>query len=183
MVGAKGPAYRVPFRRRREGKTDYRKRLKLLLSRKPRVVVRRSNKLIRLQLVATNAEGDRTLASAISSELKAYGYTGGTCNIPSAYLTGLLFGLRARAAGYTEGIADIGRHTPTKGATIYAALKGALDSGLSLPCDHTVFPVEERLFGAHIASYKGDPSIVEMIRSVKERMMSAARKEVESSPA
>lgn len=39
---AHGPRYRVPFRRRREGKTNYHKRLKLLKSKKPRLVVRKT---------------------------------------------------------------------------------------------------------------------------------------------
>ncbi|EQD30588.1 50S ribosomal protein L18P, partial [mine drainage metagenome] len=34
-----GPRYRVAFRRRREGKTDYRARLRLLKSDRPRAVV------------------------------------------------------------------------------------------------------------------------------------------------
>ncbi|RLI36413.1 50S ribosomal protein L18, partial [Candidatus Bathyarchaeota archaeon] len=32
---ARGPRYNVPYRRRREGKTDYRRRYKLLLSGLP----------------------------------------------------------------------------------------------------------------------------------------------------
>jgi len=35
---ATGPRYRVPFRRRREGRTNYHRRLRLLLSKKPRMV-------------------------------------------------------------------------------------------------------------------------------------------------
>ncbi|HEX59969.1 MAG TPA: 50S ribosomal protein L18, partial [Methanomicrobia archaeon] len=119
---ARGPTYRVPFRRRREGKTNYRKRLKLLLSGKPRVVVRKSNRYIRVHLVVPDAKGDRTLVSAISSELKKYGYDGYTGNTPAAYHTGLLFGVRALNAGYAEGVLDIGLHTPSRGAKVFAAL-------------------------------------------------------------
>jgi large subunit ribosomal protein L18 len=46
-----GPRYRVPWRRRREGKTNYYKRLKLIRSGKPRLVVRRTNKYIIAQIV------------------------------------------------------------------------------------------------------------------------------------
>jgi large subunit ribosomal protein L18 len=44
-MSRKLPTYKMPFRRRREGKTNYTKRLKLLLSRKPRLVVRKSLKI------------------------------------------------------------------------------------------------------------------------------------------
>ncbi|RZN34340.1 MAG: 50S ribosomal protein L18 [Methanophagales archaeon ANME-1-THS] len=184
MGGAKGPAYRVPFRRRRNGKTDYQRRLRLLLSRKPRVVVRKSNRLIRMQLVSTAKDGDHTLVAAMSSELASYGYRGGTSNTVSAYLTGLLLGTRALAAGYHEGVLDTGRYTPAKGANIYAALKGAVETGMDIPCDSSVFPTEERLSGAHIAQYKGDTSIIDMVRMIKEKIMSAQgnAKEDETSP-
>ena len=52
-----GPRYHVKPRRRREGKTDYRKRLRLLRSRKIRMVVRKSLKNTQVQLVEYK-EGD-----------------------------------------------------------------------------------------------------------------------------
>ena len=48
----------VPFRRKREGKTDYRLRLKLLMGRKPRLVVRLSNAHVSAQIVIYKKEGD-----------------------------------------------------------------------------------------------------------------------------
>ena len=45
-----GPRYSVKPRRRREGKTDYRKRLKLLRSGKVRVAIRKSLKNTQIQL-------------------------------------------------------------------------------------------------------------------------------------
>ncbi|MHC1611189.1 MAG: 50S ribosomal protein L18 [Candidatus Methanospirareceae archaeon] len=179
MGGARSPTYRVPFRRRREGKTDYRRRLKLLSGKKHRLVVRKSNRYIRMQLVATDNLGDKTLVAAISSELSRYGYDGGRCNCPAAYLTGLLFGKRAKDAGFDEAILDIGMNTPVRGANVYAALKGALDGGLRIPHDRTVFPPEERIRGEHIATYLQRPSIVEVFQSVKDRIMgeNSGRKE------
>ncbi|MGM0388528.1 MAG: 50S ribosomal protein L18, partial [Natrinema limicola] len=41
---ATGPRYKVPMRRRREVRTDYHQRLRLLKSGKPRLVARKSNK-------------------------------------------------------------------------------------------------------------------------------------------
>ena len=68
------PTFKMPFRRRREGKTNYKKRLKLLLSKKPRLVVRKSLKYIRAQIVEFDKKGDKTLASAFSRELKKLGW-------------------------------------------------------------------------------------------------------------
>ncbi len=171
MGRAKGPTYRVPFRRRREGKTDYRRRLKLLQSGKHRVVVRRSNRYIRMQLVSPSKTGDNTLVAAISSELTTYGYDGGKCNCPAAYLTGLLFGKRAREAGIDEGVLDIGLHTPTHGSNIYAALKGALDSGLTIPHDPAVIPSEDRLSGKNSATLSQNPTILDKFHDVRDKIM------------
>ncbi|MGZ5563485.1 MAG: 50S ribosomal protein L18, partial [Halobacteriota archaeon] len=67
---ATGPRYHVPFRRRREGRTNYHKRLGLLLSKKPRVVVRKSGCNLTVQLVEHSTVGDRTLTSASALDLK-----------------------------------------------------------------------------------------------------------------
>jgi len=66
---ATGPRYFVPFRRRKEGKTDYYKRMKLVVAESPRMVVRKSNRHIIIQLVKAEMDGDRTLVTANSAEL------------------------------------------------------------------------------------------------------------------
>ncbi|RJS68624.1 50S ribosomal protein L18 [Methanophagales archaeon] len=167
---AKSPTHHVPFRRRREGKTDYRKRLKLLLSEKPRVVVRESNKYIRIQLVLGDNLSDRTVISTISSELEGYGYEGGKCNTSAAYLTGLLFGRKSKEAGFDEGILDIGQCTPTHGSKVYAALKGVVDSGMDIPYDPSVLPSDERLNGQHIAEFLHNPAFIDNFNVVKEKI-------------
>jgi len=85
---ATGPRYRVAFRRRREGKTDYRQRQRLLRSRIPRAVVRMSSKNTYIQFIAYDEIGDKVLASASSKELTKFGWTAPTGNLPAAYLTG-----------------------------------------------------------------------------------------------
>jgi len=168
---AKSSTYHVPFRRRREGKTDYRIRLKLLLSEKPRVVVRESNRYIRIQLVLGDSFSDRTVISTISSELEGYGHEGGKCNTSAAYLTGLLFGRKSKEAGFDEGILDIGLRTPTHGAKVYAALKGVADSGMDIPYDSSVLPSDERLKGLHIAEFLQNPAITDNFNVVKEKIL------------
>ena len=151
-----GKRYRVPFRRRREGKTDYRYRLRLLKSGKPRVVVRRSNKNVRVQFVLYNREGDEVVSSAVGNDLKKYGWEGSLGNMPASYLTGLLAGKRALQKGIKEGVLDIGHHESIKGANIYGALKGVLDSGVEVPHGEEVIPAEDRIYGKHISEEMPD---------------------------
>jgi len=151
---AKDARYCLPHRRRREGKTNYRKRKAFIISGKPRLVVRGTLKNIIVQVVAAKPHGDEVLASAHSRELlKKYGWKAPRGNLPAAYLTGLLCGLKAKAKGITEAVLDIGLHSPTKGARVFAALKGALDAGLVVPHGEEKLPNEERIQGLHIAQY------------------------------
>ena len=151
---AHGPRYKVPRRRRREGKTNYYKRYKMVRSAKPRFVVRKTNKYIIVQIVYAAPLGDYTLVAAHSRELvKYFGWRGGTKNTPAAYLTGLLAGLRAVKLGIIEAVPDIGLHRPTKGAKVFAAIKGAIDAGMKIPCSAEVIPPEDRIRGEMIAKY------------------------------
>jgi len=151
---AKGPSYSVPFRRRKEGKTDYRLRKKLILSGLPRLVVRKTNRNIIAQLVRATVIGDVVIASAHSRELrKKYGWLGDLNNLPAAYLTGLLCGLKAAKKGVEEAVLDIGLHTPSRGAAVFAVMKGFIDAGIEVPHDESILPDETRIRGEHIAKY------------------------------
>lgn len=145
--------YELKFKRRREGKTNYRKRLKLLLSKKPRLIVRRSLSNIRAQFAEYSPKGDKIKITAFSKELAKGGWQYSTDSLPAAYLTGLLCGVRAKEAGIKEAVFDMGLNQPIKGARIYAALKGTIDAGIKIPADAGSFPKEERIKGAHIANY------------------------------
>ncbi len=147
-----GPTYKVKFRRRREGKTNYYRRRRLLQSGSPRLVVRKTNTRVIVQLIEAKVVGDTTVATAVSSELGGFGWRAGIGNLPAAYLTGLLAGLRAKARGLKEAVLDIGLHPPVCGSRLYAALKGALDAGLVIPHNPEVLPDEERMSGEHIVS-------------------------------
>lgn len=146
-----GPRYRVKPRRRREGKTDYRKRLDLLRSRKTRIVVRNSLRNTRVQFVEYHEKGDKIIASAVSDELvKKYNWKYSTASTSAAYLTGLLAGKKAVDKGVKEGVLDIGRYVPVTGSKVFAALKGVLDSGVECPHDEEKIPIEDRIFGKHL---------------------------------
>ena len=150
---AKGSNYRVKLRRRREGKTDYQARKALVISGKPRLVTRFSLKNVTVQIVVAKLHGDEVLAAANSRELvKTYGWKAPTGNVPAAYLTGLLCGLKAKAKGVEEAILDIGLISPTKGSKIFAALSGVLDAGVDVPHSEEKI-VKERMKGEHIAKY------------------------------
>ncbi|MDH5811941.1 MAG: 50S ribosomal protein L18 [Candidatus Verstraetearchaeota archaeon] len=160
---AKGPTYRVAFRRRREGRTDYNLRKRLISSRKLRLVIRKSLKHLSLQLVEARVDGDRVFASATTIELKEYGWKGGTGNLPAAYLAGFLLGKRALSKGFDTAVLDLNGYSITKGSRLFAALKGAIDAGMEIPHSEDVLPDEERIKGEHIAKYaellqKGNPA-------------------------
>jgi large subunit ribosomal protein L18 len=145
--------YRVQLRRRRAGKTDYQARKALVISRRARLVARSSIKNVTAQIIIAKPQGDQVLAAANSRELvKKYGWKAATGNIPAAYLTGLLCGLKAKAAGINEAILDIGMVIPTKGSKVFAVLNGVLDAGIEIPHSEEKI-VKERTKGDHIAKY------------------------------
>ena len=153
-----GPSYRVHFRRRREGRTDYRVRLRLLASGRSRAVVRCSGRRVRVALVDFDPHGDRVLASADSAELGQIAFPPSSlASTPAAYLTGYLAGLRAKSRGTEEAILDAGLRHPTSGGRLAAALKGLLDAGLAIPHGEENFPSADRLGGAHLPKRLPEP--------------------------
>ncbi|OON19547.1 ribosomal L18p/L5e family protein [Opisthorchis viverrini] len=89
--------YQVKFRRRREGKTDYFARKRLIWQAKNkyntpkyRLVVRITNRDIVCQVVYARMNGDRVLSCAYAHELTRYGVKVGLTNYAAAYCTGLL---------------------------------------------------------------------------------------------
>ena len=153
LTMANSSNYRVKLRRRREGKTDYQARKALVSSGRHRLVTRTSLKNITVQIIIAKIPGDEVLAAANSRELaKTYGWKAPRGNIPAAYLTGYLCGLKAKAKGVTNAILDIGLNPPIKGAKVFAALSGVVDAGIEIPHSEDKI-VKERMKGEHIAKY------------------------------
>jgi large subunit ribosomal protein L18 len=151
---AKNSRYCLPFRRRREGKTVYKARKAFLLSGKPRLVARCSVKNVSAQIIAAKPGGDQVLVSTQSKELaRKYGWKAPGGNLPAAYLTGLLCGLKARSHGIEEAILDVGLHSPSKGSRVFAVLKGVLDAEVNVPHSGEKLPDEKRIWGDHVAKY------------------------------
>ena len=160
--------YFVQFRRRREGKTDYYQRQRLIVSGKNRMVIRKTNRHIIVQLVAAKMEGDYTLVQVNSKDLVNYGYKGYLGNTPAAYLSGLLFAVRAKNAGYEEGIADIGLQVASAGARVFAAVKGAVEAGFEVPVGEGILPDDDRCMGKVIAEYdENSKDLAENVEAVK----------------
>jgi len=141
------------LKRRRLKRTDYRQKLTLLKSGKPRVVVRRGLNMIHASIVEYDEKGDKVITTVLSKALTKYGWKGHLGNIPAAYLTGLLLGYRAKEKNIEEVVLDIGLQTSVKGCSLYAFAKGLLDSGVKLNVNKEVLPSEERLTGKHISNY------------------------------
>ncbi len=148
---AKNSIFTVAYRRKREGKTNYKRRLTLLKSNLPRLVIRKTNTEIVLQLVNYYEDGDRVIATIPSKKLTKFGWEYSKKSIPAAYLTGLLLAKTAKDKKVSEAVLDLGLQTPQQKSKVYAALKGAIDGGLNIPADAKVFPEESRLKGEHIA--------------------------------
>jgi large subunit ribosomal protein L5e len=93
--------YQVKFRRRREGKTDYYARRRLIIQDKNkyntpkyRFIVRITNKDIITQIAYSKVTGDVIIAAAYSHELPGFGMPVGLTNYAAAYATGLLLARR-----------------------------------------------------------------------------------------
>ncbi len=140
-------AYTVKFRRKREGKTDYRTRLALLSSGSTRVVIRKSLNSHTVQLINFDPKGDKTLLSSSTKELVKLGSKLHGGNIPSAYLVGYMTGLKAVKKGYKTGITDIGPARSVKGSSYYSVLKGLSDAGFKINFSKEIIPTEDAITG------------------------------------
>ncbi|KAL5342391.1 hypothetical protein BJX70DRAFT_386191 [Aspergillus crustosus] len=107
--------FQTKYRRRREGKTDYYARKRLITQAKNkynapkyRLVVRFTNRDIITQIVYSELTGDKVFSSAYSHELKAYGINNGLTNWAAAYATGLLLARRTlKKLGLDEDFAGV----------------------------------------------------------------------------
>lgn len=136
--------YQVKYRRRREGKTDYYARKRLVVqaknkyaSPKYRLVVRITNKDVICQIVSAKLQGDVVLAAAYSHELPRYGISHGLTNWAACYATGLLcarraltiLGLADKYEGVTEPSGELQLTEPVEGEP--RPFKCFLDVGLA----------------------------------------------------
>ncbi len=157
--------YRMPYRRRREGKTNYQKRLGLIKGKFPRMIIRKSNRDITVQFVEFGPNGDRVKYGTTSIILKKIFGWPSKRNCLTAYLIGLYAAKQAKKKGIVKFIADIGMHSKTKGAIVFAALKGAVDAGIETSYNEEMVPIDK---------INTVPSTIkEIFNSVKEKILSS----------
>jgi large subunit ribosomal protein L18 len=137
-------------KRRLKNKTNYRKRINLLKGNSLRLVVRKTDRFIILQVIESKNACDKIIHSSDSRELLKHGWpkenSGSLKSIPAAYLTGILLGKKSK--GLKESlILDLGLIPNTKGSRIYAAVKGVHDSGIKIKFDEKIIPSKERIEG------------------------------------
>lgn len=139
--------FQTKYKRRREGKTDYYARKRLITQAKNkynapkyRLVVRFTNRDIIMQIVSSEINGDKVLVSAYSHELRNYGIEHGLTNWAAAYATGLLVARRVlKKLGLDEDFAGVeeadGEYTLTEAAETddgeRRPFKANLDVGLA----------------------------------------------------
>ena len=147
---AKGKKYTVMIKRKRENRTDYRKRIKYLKSNKFRLIIRPALNSLTMQIVSSDPSGDKIILTVVSKDLKKIGWDYHLGNIPSSYLTGFLL---AKKAKVKDVVLDLGLYTPVKGSRLYAALKGVVDGGLNVPHSPEVFTSEDAITGKIILGF------------------------------
>ena len=141
-------------RRRRENKTDYLKRLKLLKSGKSRVVCRITNKYVIAQYITSKEAQDKADVGVTSKHLLKYGWPkeseGSLKSIPAAYLTGFLMGKKIIKQKLKTPIIDFGMQRTLSKTRVYGFLKGLVDAGIEIKCKEEIFPDEKRISGEHM---------------------------------
>ncbi len=158
--------YAMQYRRKREGRTDYRKRASLVLSGKTRFVIRRTGTRMIVQAVVFEPKGDRIILTADSKSLEKLGWKSGL-NTSTSYLTGYLAGVLAKSKKIESGISDLGARAGHKGGRMYAAIKGLVDAGVEVPHDPEVLPKADRINGTHL---KNGAKVSQEISAVKNKI-------------
>lgn len=158
---------RTQKRRRRECKTDYKLRINLLKSSKPRIVIRRTNKYMIVQAVESFEAQDKVIKGVSSKDLIANGWdeklAGSLKSIPAAYLTGLLLAKNLKQKDF---IVDIGMTKNIAGNRTYAVVKGLIDGGLNINAAEEALPSEDRINGEHMSE-----DVQKIIAKVKSKLI------------
>jgi len=130
-------------RRRLEAKTDYRARLVLLKSDKPRLVIRKTNRYIIAQIVESSEAQDKVIVGTSSKDLLAKGWpkdlSGSLKSRPAAYLTGLMLAKMAKGK-VKEAVLDLGMQRNIGKSRLYSALNGFIDGGITVPHSQDILP-------------------------------------------
>ena len=142
---------KVLKRRKREHKTDYGKRFKLLKSGAPRLVFRRTNKYVIAQYVTSYEAQDKVLWEIDSRKLLSYGWPksakGSLKSISASYLVGYFVSKKIAKEKLEKPIVDFGMARVLHKTRVYGFIKGLIDGGLEISCKEEAFPNKEKLEG------------------------------------
>lgn len=142
---------KISKRRRRENKTDYLTRIKLLKSNTPRIVFRRTNKYLIAQYVESANAQDKIKIGLNTKDLSKHGwpeeFKGSLKSIPAAYLLGFLMAKRIGKEKLEKPIIDFGMARTLHKTKIYGFLKGLTDGGIHISDKEDIFPEEDRVKG------------------------------------
>lgn len=141
------------FRRRREGKTDYRKRRGMIVGRLPFLAVRVSGRYIYAQIIKATPQGDLTLCTASSRDLTKFGWKGAAKNLPSAYLTGYYLGKISHGNNLENLVFYSGVGRFVHGSRVASLIRGAKEAGLEVTVGENSLPDDDRIRGSHVAVY------------------------------
>ena len=140
-------------RRRKEFKTDYKKRMNLLKSEKPRVVCRITNRYIIAQYVESYEAQDKIILTVNSKDLLKHGWPenakGSLKSIQASYLTGYLIGKQIKNKKLENPIADFGMQRMIYNTRVFGFIKGLIDAGLEVQCKEEALPAEDKINGEH----------------------------------
>lgn len=138
--------------RRREHRTDYAKRIRLLKSGAPRIVLRKTNRYLIAQYVTSKEAQDKVGIGVTSKELLKQGwpekFKGSLKSIPAAYLLGILFG--KKVGDKEKPIVDFGMMRTIRKNKLFAFIKGLQDAGVKVECPAESFPSEDQIKGKNL---------------------------------
>lgn len=141
-------------RRRKENRTDYGRRIKLLKSQKPRIVFRKTNRYVIAQYITSSEAQDKINFGVNSKHLIKYGwpekFNGSLKSIPASYLIGYLIGKQIIKKKLETPIVDVGMIRALHKTKIYSFTKGLIDSGIELKHDKKIFPSEDSIQGKNL---------------------------------
>jgi large subunit ribosomal protein L18 len=124
--------YSPSLKRNRQGKTNYRKRAALLISKSPFITIKISDQNVTSQVLKATRSG----------------WKGSMNSLPACYLTGLLVGKKSIEKGTDTAILYTGKDPFT--TRIAACLKGIVAAGLNVPVSDKSLPKDDRISGEHI---------------------------------
>jgi len=144
---------KIDERRRREGKTDYSKRINLLKSESPRIVFRKTNKYVISQYIRSREAQDSIDFGVTSKALLGYGWPesaeGSLKSVTASYLLGVLMAKKITDKKKLP-VIDFGMIRNVHKSRAYAFLKGLIDAGINIKHKEGIFPDDNRIKGEHL---------------------------------